>query len=175
MKEDILFSRSGEVTTENHFSLLEDTQDNMKQEPSEGRKKPEETYSGVFSDNYMCHDRGNTLHDTYDNFVDYDKFVKFNNDYMYKNKYNFCSGYFPDFIFLDKNSFNDMYNMSNFPRYYPYVLNGNYLKQLSNFKSKYNNNYFSKMSFTHRLSKQIDWNNECNNNNYKPIPFKDSF
>ena len=142
MKEDILFSRSGEVTTENHFSLLEDTQDNMKQEPSNGRKKPIEAYSGVFSDDYMCHDRGNTLHDTYDSFIDCDNLIKCNNDFMYKNKYNFCSGYFPDFIFLDENSFNDMYNINNFPRYYPYILNGKYLKQLSNFKRKYNNSYF---------------------------------
>ena len=115
-----MFIRSGEVTTQNRFSLLDDTSSTVKQEPSR-RKKKEVPYSEeVFSNTEVWHDRGNTLHVTYEDFISKDSnFVnfKFNNDYMYTNKYNFCSGYFPDFIFLDKNSFNDMYNMNNFPRY----------------------------------------------------------
>ena len=51
------------------------------------------------------------------------------------------SGYFPDFITLDDKTFSEVYKHGNIPRYYPYILDGGYLKQISNEHSKYNNKY----------------------------------
>ena len=125
---------------------------------------------------------GDILYATYDDYMS-DNYISSNSMpykstnyrmYVYVNKYNMCSGYLPDFITLDKKSFNEMFNINNSPRYYPYTMNGKYLKQISNFNSKYNSNYFSKMKFAHKLSRQIDWSYEGTNNKYKSIPFKES-
>ena len=69
------------------------------------------------------------------------------NIYMINNKYNFCSGYFPTLISLDFDNFTKVYNLNsgNIPRYYPYIMNNGYQKQISNSFSRYNNEYISKL------------------------------
>ena len=166
-EEDICFSKGGEVTTKNRFSVLEDTSCSEKKEsPTRSSKKEDTSHNEVLPDSFEWHDRGDILHATYDDYISDNfiscnsmsyKFIKYNM-FMYINKYNLCSGYFPDFITLNKNVFDDIYNDNNFPRYYPYNFNGKYLKQISNSESKYNNKYFSKMKSAYDISKHI-WGN----------------
>ena len=129
MKEDILFTRGGEVTTKNAFELLEDTSEIVEQEPP--RKKIEESSSeGEYLDTCVWHDSENTLHATYEDFMfKRSNSLNFNIDFMYNNKYNFCSGYFPDFITLDDNLLCDMSDKNIYPIYYIYTNNRKYLKQ----------------------------------------------
>ena len=51
--------------------------------------------------------------------------------------------------------FDEIYNNQNAPKYYPYIHNGRFLKQLSNSRSKYNNNYFYNMRTAYNISKKL--------------------
>ena len=62
------------------------------------------------------------------------------------NNYDLCSGYFPDFIPIDENKC-----VCENPHFY----NGGFLKQVSNPRSKYNDNYFSEMIDAYSISKYI--------------------
>merc|ERR1712082_395778 len=73
-------------------------------------------------------------------------------------KINNCQGYFPEFIFLSNSIFNEIYNSQNAPKYYPYIHNGKFLRQLSNSRSKYNNNYFYNIRTAHNISKKFRGN-----------------
>ena len=75
--------------------------------------------------------------------------------YIYGNKYNLCSGYFPDYIPLDDNAFTKLYSDNDTPKYYPYIFNGRYLKQIYNSNSKYNYNYLSKKRTAYAISKKF--------------------
>ena len=108
----------------------------------EGRDITYASYDDYFFNNYILHKSA-----TY-------KVIKYIMS-LYSNKYNLCSGYFPDFIPLDKNVFNDLYSDNDFPKYYPYIFNGKYLKQISNSESKYNNKYFLEMKTAYDISKQF--------------------
>ena len=66
--------------------------------------------------------------------------------HTYSNEYNLCSGYFPDFIPIDENEC-----VCENPHFY----NGRFLKQITNPRSRYNDNYFSKMKDAYGISKYI--------------------
>ena len=166
-EEDICFSNGGEVTTKNRFSVLEDTSCHEKKEsPTRSNKKEDTSHSEVLYDFYGWQEVRNITYASYDNYllnnqilhnsVTY-KLTKYN-IFLYSNKYNLCSGYFPDFITLDDNVFKDLYSDKNIPKYYPYIFNGKYLKQISNSESKFNNKYFSKMKSAYDISKKF-WGN----------------
>ena len=90
---------------------------------------------------------------------------------LYTNKYNFCSGYFPDFIlsptinnadfkdFYPKNNFNNSFSNGSpdfsYPSYYPHFKEGKYSKQISNANSKYNNSYFCKLQPVYKICKKF--------------------
>ena len=77
-----------------------------------------------------------------------------NNYFLYNKNKNFCSGYFPDFITLNDNSYYQLSNENNHNFYYLYVKDGKYLKYLSNINSKYNNQYFKDMNYAYRVGKE---------------------
>ena len=66
-----MFTKGGEVTTENKFKFLEDTSNLVDQEPS--RKKKEESSSkpseGEYFNTCLWYDSENTLHATYEDFM----------------------------------------------------------------------------------------------------------
>ena len=139
-EEDIHFSRGGEVTTKNRFSLLEDTPCYGKKESLTRSEIKEDTpHKEVSPDWTDMQEKKNLFYNKYDDFLS-DNIFQYDstayridnyNMYLYSNKYNLCSGYFPDFIFIPpvfENSFIDTRN----PRYYPLIYNGKYTKQISN-------------------------------------------
>ena len=71
--------------------------------------------------------------------------------------HNLCSGYFPDYIPLDDNTFTKLYSDNDKPKYYPYIVNGRYLKQIYNSNSKYNNDYLlkNKTAYARTHARQI--------------------
>ena len=69
--------------------------------------------------------------------------------------HNLGSGYFPDYISLDDNTFNKLYSDNEKPKYYPYIVNGRYPKQIFNSNSKYNNEYFFKMKTAYKISRKF--------------------
>ena len=161
--EELIYMKSGEVTTKNKFELLEETSSST--EPS--RKKREETplkslksSEGTYDDNEVRNYSRNILYPSYDDFMSNRGDCDDNNiNYMYTNKYNFCSGYFPEFITLDNDvayNFSKMNNYSNY--YYLYTNNNKYLKQLSNCNSRYDGKYFNDMNFAYKVSKKLNWN-----------------
>ena len=144
---NVYTSKGGEVTTQNSFSPLDDTPNNGRKEDSHHREKPPDlTASQEVQDNNSVYfnEFSNFISDCIYNFDSNTYNIDDHKIFMYNNKYNFCSGYFPDFIFIphvfDK-SFIDTIN----PRYYPHICNGKYTKQISNANSRYNIKYFSKM------------------------------
>ena len=174
--EELIYMNGGKVTTENKFDLLDEdpstinpSRKKKEDEPWKSLKSSEGTYVGT---RYSK----NILYPTYDSFMrsrgdfDYDdKEISF----MYVNKYNFCSGYFPEFITLDDKvayNFSKMNNDSNY--YYLYTNNNKYLKQLSNYKSKYDGKYFKKMYFAYKVSKKLSWNYDTGKG---VVSFKDSY
>ena len=111
--KNIMYMNSGEVTTSNKFELLdleEDTSSSTDHEStSPSRKKREElslkSSEGELFDTGFLNNSENTLYSTYDDFMSTrSNLVDDNINYMYTNKYNFCSGYFPEFITLDNNN-----------------------------------------------------------------------
>ena len=132
-------------------------------------KKEEESLES--SEGKLVESKGskNILHSSLDNFMnsrsmydfEYDKDLNF----MYTNKYNFCSGYFPEFITLNDNlSYNLSENNSDFNYYYLYTKNGKYLKQLSNCNSRYDGKYFKEMYMAYKISKKLKWGYGVGNN-----------
>ena len=79
-------------------------------------------------------------------------------------KKKFCSGYFPDFITLNDPLYYQLSNSNKHNFYYLNVKNGKYLKYLSNKKSKYDNHYFSNMTYAYRVSKIHSKNTLISNN-----------
>ena len=75
--------------------------------------------------------------------------------YIRGNKYNLCSGYFPDYIPLDDNTFTKLYSGNDNPKYYPYTFNGGYLKQVYNPNSKYNYDYLLERRTAYAISKKF--------------------
>ena len=73
--------------------------------------------------------------------------------YIYTHK--LCSGYFPDHIPLDDNTFAKLYDVNDKPRYYPYIVNGRYLKQIFNSNSKYNKDYLLNNMTAFAISKKF--------------------
>ena len=69
--------------------------------------------------------------------------------------HNLCSGYFPDHIPLDDNTLAKLYNDNDKPKYYPYIVNGRYLKQIFNSNSKYNKDYLLKNKTAFAISKKF--------------------
>ena len=154
-------SEGGEITTRNRYSPLGNYNDEMKEVLHETKKPPDsspvqeeknqriiyfESYEEFFEKNcvnYWC--------DLFDECI----------CILFTNKYNFCSGYFPDFIStlpINNDDFKYFYPKDNFkysfsdgtidfsyPNYYPQFNKGKYSKQISNVNSKYNNSYFYKM------------------------------
>ena len=145
--EELVCMKRGEITTENKFELLDEnprttspSRKKREDEPWNSLKSSGGTYDGA------RHSK-NILYPSYDSFMrsrgdfdnDYDKDI----NCMYINKYNFCSGYFPEFITLDDNVAYDFSKINNDPNYYYlYTKNNKYLKQVSNYNSKYDGEYF---------------------------------
>ena len=92
------------------------------------------------------------------------------NAYMYNNKYNFCAGYFPEFILspyvdrqlgIESTFINDVNlkcmtdNVDLNLDYYPEFFDGKYTKQLSNINSKYDNHYFYRMNSIYKVCKKF--------------------
>ena len=73
--------------------------------------------------------------------------------YIYTQK--LCSGYFPDHIPLDFNTFNKLYDVNDKPRYYQYIVNGRYLKQVFNSNSKYDRDYLLNNATAFAISKKF--------------------
>ena len=105
---------------------------------------------------------------SFNNYMNVDnKCINDINYFMYTKNKNFCSGYFPDFITLNDNSYYQLSNGNNHNFYYLYVKDKKYLKYLSNLNSKYNNKYFKDMNYAYRVSKKHSWDTVISNNNRK--------
>ena len=78
--------------------------------------------------------------------------------YIYTQK--LCSGYFPDHIPLDFNTFNKLYDINDKPRYYQYIVNGRYLKQVFNSNSKYDWDYLLNNEAAFAISRKF-WGKSC--------------
>merc|ERR1712082_17240 len=159
-EEGLCFQEDGEVTTHNRFSVLKDYQhydmeDDMKKEDSSNHKRKKDSldYKKVKNcilpsyEDFLCNNYYFCNPYFFDNN---DEYVISVNDY----EINRSCGYFPEFITLDKNNFNKIYDKTNYPRYYPYLFGGRFIKQVSNSKSKYNNQYFSDMKYIHEINKK---------------------
>ena len=148
---EIYFESGEKVITRNSFSALTDDFDLEKRKPTIPESKKEDIskceaqqdYPDFLIQDYGCY------------FYYYNYFIAnwslfsdilYNSISVLSNKNNLCSGYFPSFIPLDDISFLEQYNHvnDNIPRYYPYILNNKYQKQISNKNSKYNNKYIFK-------------------------------
>ena len=172
-EEDIKYFSSGKITTSNKFGLLDPDNIELKEATSRSsgqkmsspsRKKKEESSprssEGVPLYRTGRYSSGNTLHSTYDNFIqsrlNHDCFVDFlncNNDFMFSDRINFCSGYFPDFITLDSKNAYELSEGNDYSFYYLYTNNNKHLKQLGNCRSKYNSKYFCNMYPAYEISK----------------------
>ena len=86
--------------------------------------------------------------------------------YIYTQK--LCSGYFPDHIPLDFNTFNKLYDINDKPRYYQYIVNGRYLKQVFNSNSKYDWDYLLNNEAAFAISRKF-WGKSCKLNPSHPV------
>ena len=183
--EELKWKYSGEVTTSNRFDLLsqEDVhfssthQEDMPSPSKKNKLKLSTKQASDFSSNFyfnMC-ETSDTRNSVYVNHVGNfitrnsvkdESFKDFmlnknklsdNSHHMYSNKYNFCSGYSPDFITLDDIDGYNFSRGSDHSHYYLYVNNNMYLKPLSNPLSKYNNGYFDKLRHAYKISKVQGW------------------
>merc|ERR1712055_26189 len=109
--------------------------------------------------------RNSVMHNSFKDFMlDKNKLTDNNSHHMYSNKYNFCSGYSPDFITLDSIDGFNYSKGSDMSHYYLYVNNNMYVKPLSNPVSKYDSGYFDKMRHAYEISRvQGWWNTEIGN------------
>merc|ERR1712055_459243 len=109
--------------------------------------------------------RNSVKHNSFKDFMlDKNKLTDNNSHHMYSNKYNFCSGYSPDFTTLDSIDGFNYSKGSDMSHYYLYVNNNMYVKPLSNPVSKYDNGYFDKMRHAYQISRvQGWWNTEIGN------------
>ena len=190
--EELIWKYSGEVTTSNRFDVLsqEDLHFSTCKEELQGpSKKNKPKFSSKqasdFSSNFyfdMCETsdtrnsvynnhvgsfitRNSVKHNSFKDFMlDKNKLTDNNSHHMYSNKYNFCSGYSPDFITLDSIDGFNYSKGSDMSHYYLYVNNNMYVKPLSNPVSKYDNGYFDKMRHAYEISRvQGWWNTEIGN------------
>ena len=172
IEENLFTSKGGEITTHNRFSPIADYY-NMKEVllddekipdsyPVQDKKIPRKVYFKNQEDFIMKSDS--------DSFCFENCLSNNYNSFMYNNKFNFCSGYFPEFILLphvdrqldSKDTFIDCKNSkyknddSNlYLNYFPKFCDGKYTKQLSNANSKYNNYYFHKMKPIYKICKKL--------------------
>ena len=149
----------GEVTTHDRFKQL------YQEEETKTSGKKKETPPGEPQEEYQSNTENIIISESFDDFMKTEsKYIGKNKHYMYKNKYNFCSGYFPDFITLDVDIGYDISEGNDYSHYYLYTKNNAYLKPLSDPKSKYNNKYFIDMNFAYKISKKHSWVDEPKSN-----------
>ena len=150
-EKDLFLYRDGEITTQNRFLPLFELSTNMNSD-----YYPEEELQTFYCKDCEINsalDKKIPRTVCFQNLKDFMKTAREHflcndctcnniNTFMLNNKYNMCSGYFCDSIYYPP-----------VDRQVPYG-NG-YIKQLSNMYSKYNIDYFSKMSSIYKISKKF--------------------
>ena len=111
MEEELCISRGGEVTTKNRFLVLDNTHSEIQHEAS-----PDLPDLPDSPDSPRTHDRGDILHDSYEDFM-FNNYISFDpvshkslsyRMYVYVNKFNLCTGYLTDFITLKNDIFDKL-------------------------------------------------------------------
>merc|ERR1712121_111484 len=179
-ERNLFLLRDGEITTQNRFAPLAGLSVNMNYDyyPDEEMQ----THDWRKCDFYSAQNKRIPRRVCFKDLKDFMKTAREHflckncindydfNAYMYNNKFNMCAGYFCDFILYpsvdrqvdnsNDHKYNESLNCMNdnadlILDYYPVLSGGRYTKQLSNLNSKYNNDYFSKMSSIYKICKKF--------------------
>ena len=156
-EDGLCLQRDGDISTQNRFDLLTEHQPHVKED------KKKEEYVDIERKKEFLTTR-KTKHCILPSYEDFlhnasyfcnpNFFNKYDDVmlYTFDDKINRSCGYLPDFIFLDNFNFDKVYNKSNYPKYYPYLIGGKVIKQVSNSNSRYNNRYFADMKHAYEIN-----------------------